>query len=149
MDKKTAKSKLAKLCSIKELCRYDAIEKLHKWEIFNEAEDIVDWLEDEKFIDQGRYARFYVRDKYRFNKWGRIKISYHLKYKNIAEQDISEALKEINEKEYNDILFSLISQKYKSLKDEDPLQKKSKLYRFAQSRGFESDLIFKQIEAII
>jgi len=51
MDKNKAKSKLAKLCSIKEICRHDAMDKLHKWEIFNDAEEIIDWLEDEKFIE--------------------------------------------------------------------------------------------------
>lgn len=149
MDKKRAKSKLAKLCSIKEICKHEAMEKLQKWDIYYESEEIIDWLVDENFINNSRFAKFYVRDKYRFNKWGRIKISYHLKHKKISEKDISEALKEINEDEYNDILSSLIAQKNKTLKDEDPYQKKSKLYRYAQSRGFESDLIFKQIENLI
>lgn len=149
MDTNKAKSKLAKLCSTKEICRFDAIEKLHKWEIFNEAEDIVDWLEDEKFIDDSRFARFYVRDKYRFNKWGRIKISYHLKHKRIPENIIQEAFQEINQEEYIQNLHSVLSQKNKSLKDEDPLQKKAKLYRYAQGKGFESDLIFMQIDDII
>lgn len=149
MDKNTAKSKLAKLCSIKEICRQDAMDKLHKWEIFNEAEDIIDWLEKEKFIDDSRYSKFYVRDKYRFNKWGRIKISHHLRHKNIKEMDISKALDEINDEEYKGILYSLISQKYKSLNDDDPIKIKSKLYRYAQNKGFEADLIFKQIENII
>lgn len=149
MDNNKAKSKLAKLCSTKEICRYDALEKLYKWEIFNEAEDIVDWLEDEKFIDDSRYARFFVRDKYRFNKWGRIKIAYHLRHKKISEASISEAMKEIDDKEYTDILHSLLSQKHRSVKDDDPIQIKSKLYRYAQGRGFESDLIFQQIETVI
>lgn len=149
MDKNKAKAKLARLCSVKEICRYDVIEKLHKWEIYDEAEEIADWLEDEKFIDDNRFARFYVRDKYRFNKWGRIKISYHLKHKHIASGIIQEAFEEIDEEEYKDILATLISQKYNSLKDEDLIQKKAKLVRYAQGKGFEADLIFRNIESII
>lgn len=149
MDTNKAKARLAKLCSTKEICRHDALEKLYKWEIFNHAEEIIDWLEDEKFIDDNRYARFFVRDKYRFNKWGRIKIAYHLRHKKISEASISEAMEEIDEKEYIEILHSLISQKKSSLKNDDPIQIKSKLYRYGQGRGFESDLIFQQIELVI
>lgn len=150
MDSHKAKIKLAKLCSTKEVCRFDALEKLHKWEIGRyDAEDIADWLEDEKFIDDARYARFYVRDKYRFNKWGRIKISFQLRHKKINEKHICEAMDEINETEYHEILESILSQKLRSVKDDDKIQLKAKLYRYAQGRGFESDLIFKYIEELL
>lgn len=150
IDANKAKIKLAKLCSTKEVCRYDVIEKLYKWEIGrNDAENIADWLEDEKFIDDSRYARFFVRDKYRFNKWGRIKIAYQLRHKKIGENAISEAMQEIDNNEYEEILHSLLSSKLNSIKDDDTSKIKAKLFRYSQGRGFESDLSFKYIDILL
>lgn len=147
MDTNKAKSRLAKQCSTKEICEHDAIEKLHKWEIFyDDADEIVTWLIKEKFIDNNRFARFYTRDKYRFNKWGRIKIRYALKTKEISSNDIEDAMSEINEKEYRDILSHVVKAKLKSTKEEDPYKLKSKIHNHAQSKGYESKLIFIAIE---
>lgn len=147
METNKAKSRLAKLCSMKEVCEHDALEKLHKWEIFfDQAEEIVAWLIKEKFISNNRFARFYARDKYRFNKWGRIKIRYALKMKEISHNDIEDAMTEINEKEYRDILKHVVKAKLKSTKEEDPYKLKIKVHNHAQSKGYESNLIFMAIE---
>ena len=150
MDSNKAKNKIAKLCSTKEVCRFEAQEKLQKWGLFyNDTEDILNWLEENKFIDDSRYAEFFVRDKYRFNKWGRIKIAYHLRHKQIKEAYIQEAFNEINEEEYRDILMHILKQKSSSLKDDDFMSRKSKLFRHAQSKGYESDLIFSLIDKLL
>jgi len=144
MDIKTAKSRLAKQCSTKEVCSKDALDKLIKWELsLTNAYEIVDWLIAEKFIDDSRYACFYVRDKYRFNKWGRIKIKYALKVKNIPSHDINIALKEIDDNEYKENLFYIIKNKLKSTKENDPYKLKSKIFNNATSKGFEPNLILE------
>ncbi len=148
IDLDKARIKIAKLCSIKEMCRYDVLEKLSKWEIKkSDAEKITDWLEDEKFIDDSRYSQFFVRDKYRFNKWGRIKIAYQLRHKKIKEEDISKAMLEIDNNEYENILFSLLLSKLRSINNDK--YTKAKLYKYAQGRGFESNLIFKHIDILL
>lgn len=150
MDINKAKSRLAKLCSMKEVCEHDALEKLHKWEIFYEdAEKITNWLIKEKFIDNNRFARFYTRDKYRFNKWGRIKIKYALKQKDISHKDIEDAMTEINNKEYNDILYHIIETKLKTTKEDDSYKLKAKVHNHAQSKGYESHLIFNAIDDLL
>ena len=81
-----------------------------------------------------------MNDKLRFNKWGRIKIAYELQKRNIPAPIRSEALEGIDEKEYADILQSLLKAKKKSTKD--PLEHERDIYikllRFAAGRGFES-----------
>ena len=57
-----------------------------------------------------------MNDKLRFNKWGRIKIAYELQKRNIPAPIRSEALEGIDEKEYADILQSLLKAKKKSTK---------------------------------
>ena len=103
-----------------------------------ESDRIIARLLEERFIDESRFARYFVNDKLRFNKWGRIKIAYELQKRNIPAPIRSEALEGIDEKEYADILQSLLKAKKKSTKGKDERDIYIKLLRFAASRGFES-----------
>lgn len=150
IDKKQALSKVQYICSKQEKCCYDIRKKLREWNISSTDQDeIIDSLLDDKFIDENRYTPLFVRDKFRFNKWGRIKITHHLKQKQIASRIISEALEQIDEQEYYEVLSDLLNAKIKSVKEEDPYQLKAKLLRFAQGRGFENQLSISIIDDII
>lgn len=149
MDINKAKNSLAKLCSLKELCSKDAKDKLIKWGIsIQDSNKIIKSLIDDKFIDDSRYATFYTRDKYRFNKWGRNKIKYALKLKNISSSDISDAMNHIDEKEYYKILTSVVKQKLNSTKEEDLYKLKSKILNYTLSKGYESSLTIEILESL-
>jgi regulatory protein len=92
---------------------------------------------EEKYIDDKRYAEAFVRDKYRFNKWGRIKIAQGLRMKGIDSETISNAMETINETEYLSILRDLIKTKRKSIRGKNDYEINGKLARFATGRGFE------------
>jgi regulatory protein len=102
-------------------------------------------LTEEKYIDDRRYAEAFVRDKYRFNKWGRIKIAQGLRMKGIDNNTISEAMHCIDEEEYLAILRNLIKAKRKSTHGASEYEINGKLMRFATSRGFEFASIRKCI----
>ena len=125
----------------------DIYQKLIAWECdVNMANEILQLLIEEKFIDNSRYAQFFVNDKFRFNKWGKIKLSYMLKQKNISGKIINMALEQIDETEYLETLEKLLQEKIRKIKFKNQFDRKAKLMRFAQSRGFESELVFKLIE---
>ena len=146
----SALSKVQHICSRQEKCCFDIRKKLENWQLsYDDQDKIIDSLINDRFIDENRYAGFYVRDKYRFNKWGRIKISHHLKQKKIPEYIISEAFEAIKESEYLENLDDILRSKLKSTHETDHYLLKGKLFRFAQSRGFESDLVLKNIEKIL
>lgn len=151
IDKKKAKIRIAKQCSIKEICEFDAKNKLLKLGLSQyDISEIIDWLIDENFINNTRFAQFYVRDKYRFNKWGRNKITMYLKSKQINSKDINLALQEINEKEYIEILSNVIKQKYNSTsKENDQYKRKVKIINNALSKGFEMNLIINIVDKVI
>lgn len=134
--------KAAAYCSASEKCESDLRDKLKSWDVSpKDQQQIIDRLRHEKFLDDGRFAVFFVRDKFRFNKWGKIKIAYALKQKQIPSSFIEAGLNELDEEEYEAMLKDLLSAKEKSLTYKDRYDKQSKLYRFALSRGFESSLI--------
>ncbi len=135
-------------CAHAEKCISEVEKKLTDWGFPEEIiPEVLEHLQKEKFIDQERYAIAFARDKFRFNKWGKIKISLALRQKNISSQTISSALNEIPEKEYTELLTELLLAKAKEIKrkESDPYKQKAKLFNFAQSRGFESDSIYSLI----
>lgn len=146
----SALSKAMFICSRQEKCCFDIRKKLRDWEISsNDQDQIIQTLIDEKFLNEERYTNFYVRDKFRFNRWGRIKITHHLKQKQIPEHLILDAIEQLDESEYTQNLRDILVSKIKTIREEDPYQLRAKLYRFAQGRGFESQLSLQQIDKLI
>ena len=134
--------KAASYCSISEHCISEVEDKLNAWCI--ECDDkakIINRLIDEDFINEKRYCAYFVKDKFRFNKWGKVKISYALKQKGLSDELINAALQTIDEGEYDEMLAALLKTKLTGLKYEFEYEKQGKLFRFAQSRGFESNVI--------
>ncbi len=140
----------AALCSSAEHCTADIREKLARWGV-TEADSctIIDRLVQERFIDEQRYAVAFVKDKFRFSGWGRIKMRYALQQKRIDGSDIDHALATLDEEQYNDRLLELLQAKSRSIRDDDPEARRAKLFRFAASRGFESALIFNALKQVV
>ncbi len=138
------------LCSRSEKCRFDIKNFLLKKNISEiDIERIIEILINENYIDENRYVEFFVNDKLKFNKWGKIKIRYSLKQKQINDNIINDALSKIDANTYNKILISVMKQKSVSLKNKDLLKAKVSLIRFMSSKGFEYDLIMNFLDEII
>lgn len=134
--------KMANYCSRAEHCEQDVWEKLRGCEISEEEKrEIVAWLVEERFVDNARYARVYVRDKFQFNRWGRKKIWMMLKGKRIEDEVIREALGEIDEERYVQVLRELIESQKKKVKGKSEYEVMGKVYKFALGRGFEGKVI--------
>jgi len=143
-------AKAAALCSKGEKCEFEIRQKLKLWEVSEQnADAVIDYLIAEKFIDNERFTRAFVRDKLKFEKWGKLKISAHLKQKRIPEKLISSVFLEIDKISYKKNLEEILKSKLKTEKEPDKMKLKQKLFRFAASRGFESDLIMQIINKIV
>lgn len=133
-----ALSRVAAYCSTAEHCRAEIVEKLQRWGMAYDAMDrILDRMEQEKYIDEERFCRAFIRDKYRFAKWGKVKIGQALQLKKISSMTFRPLLNEIDEEEYLSILRDLLASKRKSVRAENDFELNGKLMRFALSRGFE------------
>ncbi len=149
MNKKDALIKVRAICSHQEQCRQDILAKLSKWEVSEpDSEKIMQILEKEGFVDHNRYASSFANDKLKFNKWGRVKIRWMLRQKDISEDTIENALSLFNDDEYINILSAELRKKIKSLKPENEYDRKGKLVQFATQRGFEYEIILKVINKI-
>ncbi|MCI6336828.1 regulatory protein RecX [Prevotella sp. P2-180] len=146
MTEEQALQKLAALCSQSEHCTSEMKEKMTRWGIDEDAQQrVVEYLVANRYVDDRRYARSFVNDKLKYNKWGPRKIEQSLWMKHIDESILREALDDVDNEEYISVLRPLLTSKRKTTKAETDYEMNQKLLRFAIGRGF----TFEQVKEVI
>ena len=139
--------KMAKYCAYQERCVKDVTDKLKTFDIsHNEKENILNYLIDNRFVNDERYAKSFVRGKNNQNGWGLNKIRFHLMQKGINKEIIEEALAQINEEVYRQRLIEILKTKAKTVKAENDFDKKRKLAAYAMQKGFEGGLVWEVLK---
>lgn len=142
MTEQEAYLQLAALCAQAEHCQHEMLEKMRKWELSEVVQArVMARLVKERYVDDERYARAFVKDKIRYNKWGRRKVQQALWLKHIDNAIQQTVLDEVGDDEYLKVLKPLLKQKSKSIKAESDYERNQKLVRFALGRGFTFDII--------
>jgi regulatory protein len=150
MEKDKSLAKAMEYCARSERSRKEVVSFLESIGAKEQdINDVISHLIKENFIDDLRYAEAYVSDKYRFNKWGKKKISYQLVARGIPGDIIDQALATLDPDEYYQGLKDEIEKKLRTLKGGSYYDKKSKLLRFAAGRGYETDLIYEVVEELL
>jgi regulatory protein len=123
------------------------LEKMRRWEVPEDAQArVMQRLISERYVDDERYAQAFVKDKIRYNKWGRRKVEQALWQKRIDEDIRKRVLDEVDDDEYLSVLRPLLKQKRRSIKAQNDYELNQKLMRFALGRGFTFDIIRQCIE---
>lgn len=136
--------KAAAYCAQSEHCTLEVVHKLNQWGVTSDShEAILAFLEKEGYLDNQRYADAFVRDKFRYNKWGKVKIARALREKEVEREFIEHALSVLDDEDYRSVLLELLKGKQRTLKSKSTYEEKQKLIRFALGRGFEMKEILK------
>lgn len=144
---KKCKVKLARYCAYRERTHHEVKSKAMDLGLRNdEAEALLSELISENFINEERFAKTYVRDKFYLNKWGRNKILQGLKQKRISDYCIDSGMKEIDEDDYRETLGLLFEKKISTVKDDNQLVKNQKTASFLLGKGYESSLVWEIIK---
>ena len=139
--------KMAKYCAYQERCVKDVTDKLKTFDISqNEKENILNYLIDNRFVNDKRFAYAFVRGKINQSGWGVNKISFHLMQKGIDKEIIDEALGQTDEEVYRQRLIDILKVKSKTIKAANDFEKKRKLAAYAMQKGFESSLIWEVLK---
>ena len=142
MTYEMALQRLSALCASAEHCEYEMTEKMRKWEVEeSDRERIMEYLRKAKFVDDERYARAFVKDKIKYNKWGRRKVEQGLWAKHIAEDIRQRVLDEVDESQYKSVLTDLLKSKRRSIKAANDYEMNRNLIKFALSRGFDYSIV--------
>lgn len=137
--------KMAKYCAYQERCCSDVVTKLNTFHLpEKDKKDIISYLSDNRFFDDTRFAKAFVRGKINQNGWGINKIRFQLIKKGIDKDIINEALAEVNEDNYKQRLKQILSSK--KVKAENEFQAKQKLAAYAIQKGFEPALVWETIK---
>lgn len=144
-----AMNRAAALCARCEQAPGDMREKLIKWGLSgDDAGQIISQLTEQGFIDEQRFARAFVKDKFAFNGWGKIKISHQLRLKGISGESIDEAMAAIDDEEYRSRLTELLRAKWRTVKEREPRAAWAAMMRFAASRGFETSIAAECVKLV-
>ena len=134
--------RLETLCARGEHSTRELREKLRRWAIDpGDADKIIESLTKRRFVDDERFARAYINDKFRFARWGRRKIAVGLAGKGIPSSIYRDLFAEIDQTEYETILSDLLLAKSRSIEEPKTYEGRTKLYRFGISRGYESETV--------
>jgi Uncharacterized protein conserved in bacteria len=145
-----ALQKLKHYCAYQERCHSEVKEKLYSLGVWKKEHDaIIAQLIEENYLNEERFAIAYAGGKFRVKQWGRVKISYELKQKQVSEYSIKKSLKQINEDEYFKTLDRLARAKYASLKNDQYLVRKKKTMDHLLNKGFEAALVNQVMQSII
>ena len=145
-----AKKKLEHYCAYQERCHQEVRQKLKSMHMIPEATDIIMvHLMDHNFLNEERYAKSFVRGKFRIKKWGRRRLLLELKKKDISKYNVNQAFREIDEAEYIGVFNDLAEKKAESLRETDKYKKKKKLIDYLLYRGWESHLVYDKANELI
>ena len=135
--------KMAKYCAYQERCVKDVRDKLKTFEIPEEEKaKILDYLLDNRFVNDERFAKSFVRGKVNQSGWGVNKIRFHLIQKGIDKDIIEEALGQTDEEAYRQRLIEILKTKAKTVKADSDFEKKRKIAAYAMQKGFEGSLVW-------
>ena len=141
--------KLYRYLSYQERCRNDIEKKLAKLAVAsNEHEHYISYLEKQNYLSEERYTNNYVTSKIRGNKWGKRKVRYSLKRKNISERLIDQSLRTFPDEEYEEIASQLAVKKNGSVNTDDFYKRKQKIYRYLAQKGFEHSIIQSSLDKL-
>lgn len=142
--------RLSARCAVAECAPFDLLRKMEGWGLDDESQQVVlQRLKERGYVDEQRYASAYVRDKFNYAGWGKMKIVQGLRRKGFSSSECDSAWQEINEEDYRKLLIRLLISKSKSIKAQSAFERKAKLARFALGRGFEQWLVMESLEDLL
>ena len=142
--------KMAKYCAYQERCVKDVRDKLKTFDISEEKKtEILNYLLDNRFVNDERFAKSFVRGKVNQSGWGLNKIRFHLMQKGIDKDIIDDALGQTDEEVYRQRLIDILRAKSKTVKAATDFEKKHKLAAYAMQKGFEGGLVWEVMKEFI
>ena len=141
---------LEHFCAYQERCHKEVEKKLIELRMIPEARDhIILHLLQNNFLNEERFSKAFARGKFSIKRWGKIRITNELKFRNISSYNIKSALKEINDDDYLASLNFIAEKKISLIKDTNKYAKKKKLSSYLMSKGYESNLVYKVVNELI
>ncbi len=152
LTKEQAFEKAKHYCAYQERSHYEVKEKLYSFGLYKQqVEELISQLIEEDYLNEERFAIQFAGGKFRMKQWGRVKIKYELKQKQVSEYCIKKALKQIDEEDYLKTLRKLAEKKWTSVKktDTNKFSRMSKTTDYLLQKGYEGELVRTEIANLV
>ncbi|MFB9056682.1 regulatory protein RecX [Mariniflexile ostreae] len=147
---KEATKKIEHYCAYQERCHQEVRQKLEAMYMIPEAIDVIMvHLLDHNFLNETRFAKTFVRGKFRIKAWGKYRLTNELKQKNVSKYNINKALEEISDEEYIETFNALAEKKADSIKEPNIFKKRKTFIDYFLYRGWESFLVYEKAHELI
>ena len=144
-----ALEKMRHYCAYQERCHKEVKNKLYSMQMIPEAiAQIMGTLVSENYLNESRFALQFAQGKFSIKHWGKLRITRELKTRSVSDYDIRKALSAIDDKAYLEKISAISSKKWVQLEESKPQVRKQKLYQYLAYRGWETHLIYAQIDAL-
>ncbi len=145
-----AHHKIKNWCAYQERSQHETRQKLYEYGLFsNDVEQLIVKLIEENFLNEERFAFAFVSGKFNIKQWGKIKIKIELRKHKVGDYLIKKALQSIDENNYIKTLNKVIEKKIKLTPEKNKQKLFYKIFQYALSRGFESDIIAEQLKPLL
>ena len=145
-----ATKKLEHYCAYQERCHQEVRQKLKSMRMIPEAIDVITiHLLEHNFLNEERFAKTFVSGKFRIKRWGRGRLTFELKKKDVSKVNINQALREIEDGEYIEVFNALAEKRADSIIETNKWKKKKKLIDYLLYRGWESHLVYEKANELI
>ncbi len=149
ISKEQAKQKLQRYCAYQERCHKEVRNKLLNLGIYgDDLEEVIYDLITENFLNEERFAQSFARGKYRMSEWGRNRILMELKRREISAYCIRKAMAEIDEEEYQAIMYRAVKKRFLANTKLDPYPRKQKILAFAYRKGYEFEEVQRHLNQL-
>ena len=137
-------------CAYQERSHQEVKSKLYSFGLYaDEVDELVSRLITEGFLNEERFAKAYAGGKFRVKKWGRVKIENELNALGLSKNCITRGMKEIADDDYHKALQQLLEKKEAASDEPNIFRKRDKLAKYAISRGYEPDLVWKVVKGLL
>ena len=142
MNRDVALKKILHYCDYQDRCKKEIFAKLNSFELTdNDRDFIINFLNDEGYINDERYCRSYVKSKLSLKKWGVNKIKISLISKGVDRDIIDTVVSEIDQDSYREELIKLLENK--KINESDPYKRKAKMIRYAVGKGYSLSMVME------
>ena len=144
-----AYEKIKHYCGYQERCHKEVKDKLYGYGLYKkEVDQLLSRLIEEEYLNEERFAKLFAGGHFRTKQWGRKKIEFALKEKQISVYCIKKGLAEIDDVDYEKTLLSLATKKWNSLKGEQYIKRQAKTRDYLLQKGYEAALVMRAVQHI-
>lgn len=146
-----ALQKIRHYCAYQERCHSEVKEKLYGYGLrSNEVDAIISQLIEDDYLNELRFAEQFAGGRFRMKQWGRVRIRYELKQRQVSDYCIKKGLQAIDAEAYERTLLRLAEQKLQELRREtNVFVKRKKLQAYLLQKGYETDSIREVLRSLL